>query len=461
MEHNLLLMTDSYKLTHWKQYPPGTQYVHSFFESRTGAHFPTTTFFGLQAIIKKYLLGEVVTREKIELASRVVEAHMGSVELFNREGWEYILERYQGRLPIEIKAIPEGTAVPSSNVLMTVENTDPVVPWLTNYLETLLCQVWYPSTVCTLSKACREAIFDILSKTGSPELIEFKLHDFGFRGSTSVESAGMGGMAHLVNFKGTDTMEALAYAKLYYGEEMAGFSIPAAEHSTITSWGPNQEGEAFANMLTQFPKGFVAVVSDSYDIYSACENLWGTLLRNQVLGRNGVLVIRPDSGDPVSVVREVLEILGQKFGFTVNEKGYKVLDPHVRIIQGDGINLASLRHILFMLWASGWSADNIAFGSGGGLLQQMDRDTQRFAFKCSAICVNGTWRPVRKNPVTDPGKASKAGKLALMKDENSHFVTVQQETAGSRNLLETVFLDGILLKDESFETIRKRALEYR
>lgn len=459
--NNIIALTDSYKCSHWKQYPAGTRHVFSFFESR-GGEFPETMFFGLQYWLKAYLQGQVVTADKIGEAEEIVGAHIGP-GVFNRAGWERILRVHDGRLPIEIRAVAEGSMIPTRNALMTAVNTDPELPWLTNYLETLLSQVWYPCTVGTRSRSMRRAILRNLQKTGTPALIDFKLHDFGFRGSTSVESSGIGGAAHLVNFQGTDTMSALMLLRRVYGAKMAGFSIPAAEHSTITSWGRPNEVEAFRNMLTQFPTGLVAVVSDSFDIYRACEELWGTQLREQVLARDGTLVVRPDSGDPLVVVPRVLEILGRKFGFTTNDKGYKVLDPHVRVIQGDGIDPVMLERILDTMVAAGWSGDNIAFGSGGGLLQKdTTRDTSKYAFKCSSVLVEGEsdWRDVLKDPVTDPGKKSKAGRLLLIND-GTGYRTVAQDDAhplpeGS-NLLVPVFRDGNLLVDHTLDAIRARA----
>lgn len=452
---NILLLTDSYKVSHYRQCPPGTKHIFSFFESR-GGRYAKTLFFGLQYLIKQYLLGQVVTEEKILEAREFWAAHFGDDTLFNEAGWRHILEKHGGRLPVEIRAVREGTHVPVSNVLVTVVNTDPEVPWLTNYIETLLVQLWYPITVATQSYEMKQVILRYLEKTGTPESVDFKLHDFGFRGSTSVESAGIGAAAHLVNFRGTDTVPGLICARRVYGERMAGFSIPAAEHSTITSWQKKGESEAYRNMLTKFPNGLVAVVSDSYNVFEACEKLWGGELRDQVLNRDGVLVIRPDSGNPVEVLSKILDILGVRFGFEVNGKGYKVLNPKVRIIQGDGIDHESVGVILAALELNKWSADNLAFGSGGGLLQKMDRDTQKFAFKCCAVDVNGVWYDVLKDPVTDPGKKSKAGRLALIKKDGA-FATVRMEDEEGENLLIPVFRDGVLLEDQTFAEIRERA----
>jgi nicotinamide phosphoribosyltransferase len=457
LTNNVMLLTDSYKPSHWKQYPPGTASTYAFFESR-GGEFPEQTFFGLQYLIKKYLMGIVITQEKIDEAEELLSVHFGRKDIFNKAGFEYILKEHGGRLPVRIKSVLEGTVVPTRNVLMTVENTDQrnnMTSWLPGYLETVLSLVWYPTTVATQSREMKKTILKYLNETGDPNLIPFKLHDFGFRGSTSVESAGIGGAAHLVNFLGSDTIEALRVARSYYHENMAGFSIPAAEHSTITSWRKNGEALAYANMLNQFPNGLVAVVSDSYDVYNAVANIWGQELRSQVLSRDGTLVVRPDSGEPKEVVVKILDLLGQSFGYTLNNKGYKVLDPHVRVIQGDGINRHSLPEILEAMKVSGWSADNVAFGSGGGLLQNVNRDTSKFAIKCAAANVDGSWRDVYKDPITDPGKRSKAGRMKLVKLEGQYKTVAENFPASDE--LQTVFENGDLILDQKFSEIRERA----
>ncbi len=455
-DHNIMLLTDSYKFSHYKQYPAGTETVYSYLESR-GGQFEKTVFFGLQYFLKKYLAGVVVTQEKIDYAEKRVNAHLGP-GVFNREGWQHILDHHEGKLPVRIKAVPEGTVVDTHNVLMTVENTDPKCFWLTNYLETLLVQVWYPTTVATLSREIKKIILAALEETGDPSLINFKLHDFGFRGVSSVESAGIGGAAHLVNFLGTDTFEAVEVAKEYYGEEMAGFSIPASEHSTITSWGKDHEVDAMSNMLTAYPTGLVACVSDSFDIYKACAQYWGTELKDAVLGRDGTLVVRPDSGDALKVLPRIMWILGEQLGYTVNAQGYKVLDPHVRVIQGDGVDIVSIPKILRALEQDGWSADNIAFGSGGALLQKLNRDTQKFAFKCSYVVVNGEERDVYKQPVDEPFKVSKKGRLMLLAHGEGKNVTFNTAPEGREpevaNWLKTVFENGEITKHYTYDYIR-------
>ncbi|XP_076469668.1 nicotinamide phosphoribosyltransferase-like [Babylonia areolata] len=455
---NILLLTDSYKVTHHYQYPQNTTVVSSYFESR-GGKFSSTVFFGLQYILKRFLTGPIITKEKIQEAKELYEAHFHK-DVFNEEGWTYILEHHRGYLPLRIKAVPEGTVVPVKNVLFTVENTDPKCFWLTNYFETLLVQVWYPMTVATNSRAQKEIIARYLDETADNlDALPFKLHDFGFRGSTSVEAAGIGGVAHLVNFKGTDTIAAISTARAFYGCPMAGHSIPAAEHSTITTWGKDGESEAFKNMLTKFPTGFVAVVSDSYDLWNACENVWGKELKDLIVSRKekGTLVVRPDSGDPPEVVVKVLNILGNKFGTDTNSKGYKMLPSYIRVIQGDGISYETLGAILDNMKKHKWSADNLTFGSGGALLQRLDRDTQKCAYKCSYAVIDGKEVNVFKDPITDKAKTSKKGRLTL-EYQDGKFTTMDKGTGSpKKDFLQTVFENGKLLKDYSLEEVRQNA----
>lgn len=450
---NLILLSDSYKVSHWRQYPPKTTNVYSYFESRGSDDFSTTTFFGLQYVIKRFLM-EVPTQADIREAYELYAEHFGTDTMFNAAGWEAI--KKLGYLPVRIKAVPEGTRVPTHNVLMTIENTLPEFFWLTNFLETLLVQVWYPTTVATLSGSARDLILASLEKTGDPSLIDFKLHDFGFRGVSSVESAGIGGAAHLVNFIGTDTVPALTTLRQYYGAEMPGFSVPASEHSTMTSWTREHEVDAYRNMIEQYGSmPFYSVVSDSYDIFAAARDLWGGALKADVLAADGTLVVRPDSGYPPHVVTYLLEILGGKFGVERNEKGYKVLNPKVRVIQGDGLSLSMIKVILETMEHEGWSADNVVFGMGGGLLQQVNRDTMRFAFKCSSVEVDGEQRDVFKQPETDSGKNSKRGRLGLYYNADDNWTTDEEGLA--HDLLELVYENGSLVRNEGIDEIRARA----
>ena len=230
---SIILNSDSYKYSQAFQYPAGTEYVYSYIESR-GGMWDATVFFGLQAFIKEYLINPI-TQKDIDDAEAIITAHG---EPFYREGWEHILKEHGGKLPVVIRAVPEGCIVPTKNVLATIENTDPKCWWLTSFLETaVLRAIWYPTTVATNSYESKKIILEALEKSGDPSLIDFKLHDFGARGVSSMESAGLGGAAHLINFMGTDTITGILYAREYYGAPMAGFSIPASEHSVSASYG--------------------------------------------------------------------------------------------------------------------------------------------------------------------------------------------------------------------------------
>lgn len=464
---SILLNTDSYKASHWLQYPPGTDATFFYVESRGGL-YDRTVFFGLQAILKQYL-SKPITHAEVDAARDLFLAHGLP---FNEEGWRYIVDQHHGLMPIRIRAVPEGTVVPVHNALMTIESTDPQAFWVPSYLETMLLRIWYPVTVATTSWHAKQTIRRFLDLTSDdPESqLPFKLHDFGSRGVSSVESAAIGGAAHLVNFQGTDTVSALLFAKAFYHDPMAGYSIPAAEHSTITSWGRENEVEAYRNMLSKFakPGALVAVVSDSYDIYHAIRQHWGSTLRQQVIDSGAMVVIRPDSGDPVTVVLQCLELLDEAFGHTTSAKGYKVLN-HVRVIQGDGVNPDSIRAILEHITAAGYAADNVAFGMGGALLQRLDRDTQKFALKCSAARVDGRWIDVYKDPVTDSGKQSKRGRLRLLRHrEYGQFRTVSVPAEagatedvslplGFEDAMVTVWENGRLIQDDNLTAIRHRA----
>lgn len=455
---NLILNSDSYKTSHWLQYPPNSEFLSCYVEARKGDY--DVVFFGLQAFIKEYLL-KPISLEEIEAAQEIVRAHGLP---FNRAGWEHLLNKHGGFLPLRIQAIPEGMVVPVSNVVCQVVNTDPEFFWLSSYIETaLLRAIWYPSTVASVSYYCKKIIQNALQKSADNlDNLPFKLHDFGARGASSMETVALGSLAHLVNFSGTDSMTALIAASRWYGMDktMPAFSIPAAEHSSMTAWGRSGETQAYANMLKQFGgegKAF-SVVSDSYDLWNAIDNIWGDTLKQDVETMGGTLVIRPDSGEPAKVVREVLERLATKFGVTYNQKGYKILPNCVRVIQGDGINAQTLGKILDTIMAAGFSADNVTFGMGGGLLQQVNRDTMSWAMKASAIQINGTWQDVYKDPITSLSKRSKKGRLALVQDDNGNLKTIRetQLMQQSDNLLRDVFINGKLLIDENLTTIRNR-----
>lgn len=455
---NLILDTDSYKAGHSRQYPPGTDRLFGYLESR-GGRYRDTLFFGLQGLIREHL-SKLITPGDIEDAADFFAEHG---EPFPLDGWKRILEKHNGFLPVRIRAVPEGTVVPVRNVLMTVESTDPEVPWIVGWLETKLMRLWYPITVATRSLACKRVIFEYLNATSDDPLGElpFKLHDFGGRGVSSEESAAIGGAAHLVNFMGTDTVAGALYAKRNYGGvSMPGYSIPAMEHSTVTAWGREDEAGAYRNMIRANPEhAMLACVSDSYDIMAAVENLWGDALHDEVKASGKTIVIRPDSGDPAKVNLEILRILERKVGMRKNGKGFKVLPKYFRLIQGDGNDTEDdVANVLAALRLNGYSASNIAFGMGGGLLQKLDRDTQRFAFKLSEIGVNGVARSVAKDPKTDPGKRSKAGRLDLI-TEGGEFKTVQisGQAKHPASELVTYYENGVAPFSQTLPQIRERA----
>ncbi|KAI1699921.1 nicotinate phosphoribosyltransferase (NAPRTase) family domain-containing protein [Ditylenchus destructor] len=330
------------------------------------------------------------------------EVHFGGMDVFNEKGWMHIVEAHNGYLPLRIKAVPEGTVVPVRNVLFTIENTDPQVPWFVSWVETLLVQVWYPMTMATSSRTQKEVIArGLLDTSDSLDGLLFKLHDFGFRGCSSVE----------------------------------------------------------ARNLCCFV-GLVSVVSDSYDVFHAVSSIWGDELKAYVLERaeKGCLVIRPDSGDPCEVVVKVLNLLAEKYPITTNSKGYRVLPPYLRVMQGDWISLESLQQIIDAMKIEGWSLQNVIFGTGGALLQKLDRDTQKCAYKCSQVTINGESHDVCKNPTTDAGKRSKKGRLVLEKRADRNYVTVQEGLGDEKkDELVCVFENGRLLVDHTLDQIRERA----
>jgi len=391
IENNICLLTDSYKITHHYFYPKGTQKIYSYLESRVGAEFNKTIFYGLQYIIKKYLEGKIVTQEKIDEADRLMQTHLGQ-GIFNREGWQFILDEYDGRLPIEINAVPEGTPVDVGNVLMTVENTDDECYWLPNYLESLLLQVWYPSTVATLSAEVKKLANFYLDVTGSSkDNLDFMLHDFGYRGATSTESSMLCGSAHLLSFSGTDTIPALTIPENYYNDSnVYGFSVQATEHSVMTSLGQDSEFDQVLNVIENAKDGILSMVIDSYDYrnFLTEASTKGTELNDAIMRfldvETNKVVFRPDSGEPVSTTIDCLNILERGFGSRLTEKGYKVFDANIGLLWGDGLNYHKIRDILFAMKSNNWAGENIIFGMGGGLHSSVTRDTQRNAFKCSA-----------------------------------------------------------------------------
>lgn len=339
-----ILNADTYKTTHWTFEHPGFENSYSYIEARKGGAFDEVMFFGLQYVLKYYLT-QPVTYHMIDEAEAELTAHGVP---FNRPEWDYIVDVYGGYLPIRVSAIPEGLVVPHGTVLVTIESLDPKCAGLAAYVETLVQRgVWFPSTIATRSMRWFRLIERYLEDSGTPELTALKMVDFGARGVSSTESAGLGGMAHLVNFIVTDNLMGIRFARhAYDSKEMPGFSIPATEHSVTTSWGQENELDFFKHIIDvhgnkpgiggegRYP---VSVVIDTYDQDQALR-MWGTTLKDRLVNSNMQLVARPDSGDPIINVIHCLEKLDHYFGSRINGKGYRVLNDSVRLIQGDGIN---------------------------------------------------------------------------------------------------------------------------
>lgn len=466
METNFIFLSDSYKYTHDSMLLSNTDGVYSYFEARQGSQFDTTTFYGLQYLIKKHLTGPVITKDVIDEAEDLINDHFG-MKLFNRDGWEYILYKYDGCLPLRIKAVKEGSKIPINNVLMDVENLGgKKTAFLTNFTETVLTHVWYPTTVATLSGAGKNLLRKYLEETCSETgdilngILEFQLHDFGCRGTETMEASAIGGSAHLLNFNGTDTIPALRIPSGYYNskpKELFGWSVRATEHSIMTSRGEEGEFTVVEELLEKNPTGILAMVIDSYNYVRFLETC-GTKYKEKILNRDGRIVFRPDSGDIIKVSQNCLELLGKHFGYSVNNKGYKVLPNQVRVLWGDGIDLTGIDTILKVSKQNGWSSENWVFGMGGGLLQKINRDNCRFAFKCSSQLYDGAWHDVQKIPL-DKSKASKAGRLALIKLPDGSYKTIREEELikPEDNLLETVFECGKLIRSQSFTDIRSLA----
>ena len=467
--HNIIYTLDSYKDLHPDMLPEGTEYVYSYGEARKGAQYDNTIFFGLQYILMEWLQGVVITKELIDEAEPLLIEHFKhSGKVWKRERWDYIANELGGKLPICIKAIREGTKIPVSNALFTIVNTDKNCAWLTNALETVIQQVWYPTTVATRSNYIVELIKEYYKLTvdeANQWLSDYYLHDFGQRGCTGMEAAMIGGAAHLVNSKGTDTKMGMVGAIKYYSAkiENLAYSVPASEHSIATALGEDGEFEVVRNLIKTYPMGILSVVSDSYSIENAV-NMYCTELKQDILGRNGKFVVRPDSprfeGDtPQDQILWIVKKLDEGFGHTVNSKGYKVLDSHVGVIYGDSLTEVDIRNSLELLLLNGYSAEASVYGCGGYLLQRLHRDTLRFAIKSSAQCRNGVWTDVYKAP-KDISKASKRGQLSVARYDGGDWVTLSKDLILEHDdQLKTVFLNGELVNPITFDEVRMNSLK--
>jgi nicotinamide phosphoribosyltransferase len=467
---NILLLSDAYKYSHAKFYEPGTTCIYSYLESRghRGGVFEGTLVAGYQYLLKKYLSGPLFTQEELDYAADHLRGVFGRDDVFDKARFQQWLDEYDAVAPVRIRAVPEGTVVGTRNVLMTIENLDDRYFWLPNFLETLLLQVWYPITVATLSREVKKVVQHYFNLTSDSTTLDFQLNDFGFRGVSSVESAQIGGMAHLISWLGSDNTTAAEMIRRYYNtQEVFAKSIPATEHSIMTQGGEDGEFDVIRRVLRTYNTGPVACVCDSFNILRAVRYI-GTELKDEVLARQGTLVIRPDSGDIIKTLEAIFDILFECFGYTLSSKGYKALPPQVRVIQGDGVNYDSIKHMYEVLAARGIAAENLLLGMGGRLLQAgIDRDTFNFAFKASYTEVNGQGRDVVKSPteldaegnVQKSTKVSKKGRLKLVKTADGYRTLTSGDAgfAEAHDELVTVYEWGRMVQESTFEEIRERA----
>ena len=455
---NPILNTDSYKLGHYLQYPEGVTGVSSYISTRGTSIRREIVFFGLQMYLKQYL-SRRLTPEDLAEAEEIAGLHG---QPFDREGWQRILDVHQGYLPLRIDALPEGITVRRGLPLVQVFNTDPLLPWLTGFIETsLLRAVWYPSTVATSSRRLKEQLRVFCdTSTDEPEtVLETMLADYGARSTTTAEQAGMGGLAHLLQFSRTDTLMAVALARKHYGAEMAGFSVPASEHTTMIPWGHERETESFDRMIDRFASfGAYSVVSDSFDLSEAISRIWGETLRDKVIASGAQLIVRPDSGDPIDTPVQAVSQLAYAFGTHLNAKGFKVINHQVRVLQSDAVALQDMTMILGRLEGMGFSAENIAFGIGASLLQKVSRDTCSFTMQASARRDEaGQWHDMSRRPPGAIGHRVKAGRRAVVIEDGDIFDVPEVELGGRANLLQPVWENGKLLRDWTFDEVRERA----
>lgn len=462
LQPNPIMKADSYKFSHPFVYPNNIKGMFSYLEARSKGDIIVP--FGLQMWIMKNLTQQI-TMEHIDEAEAFAMAHG---EPFQRAGWEKVVRKYKGYLPVKIRAVPEGTRVPSQNIIASVECTDPDLFWLSSQLETNMQRgIWYPTTIASNDYKNWRAIRRYAAETADDlSMVPFSLHDFGGRGVSSAETAEIGGAAHLVYFMGSDTIEGIRAANFYYRNQMAGFSVPASEHTIQCSFGslPWEQKEYLETMLKTFAQSgkIVSIVIDGYDVYRETQQLCD--MKDEIVKSGAKVMLRPDSGDALEVIPKILKMLDNAFGSTTNSKGFKVLNS-VGVLQGDGIEYSSMVKIMEVVTALGYSSPNVIFGSGGGLLQKVNRDTYKFAQKASAILVNKSWKPIFKDPITDPGKKSKAGRLTLVRSRlTGEYSTVDFDKfldgkidSEYEDVMVTVYENGKMFNETTLDQVRARA----
>jgi len=459
---NRVALADSYKYSHAKQYPEMVS-MYDYMESR-GGKYSETVFVGLQYYLKKFF-GTPITQREVNQAARMAKGHGVP---FDKDGWDYIVQELGGKLPVRIKAVREGSILPVKMVLMTIESTDSKVPWIAGWLETILMKVWYPTTVATKSYNVRK----MLEKYGAKEWAQFAFHNFGDRGSSSVESAEIGGIAHLTQFMGTDNFNSLFGCEDFYNQPEdapAGYSVFATEHSTTTAWTKGNEIDFVISQLNDNPDApIMSFVADSYDVYKFTDEVTreGSEIRKIIESRpNQKFVLRPDSGDAETVIGKMIDIMETNGVFDIEIKGQdgemRKASSNFGILWGDGITPEVIEDILEEVTYQGYAAENMVFGSGGDIMQNVNRDTQRFAIKCSSITKpNGEEIEVYKDPITDPGKKSKKGKVTtyFSEESKSYFVDIVGEVFDNAyEVLSVIYEDGVLFKEFSFDEVRENS----
>lgn len=456
---------DAYKLGHMCQYPQDTEYVYSVLQLRSDKNFKQVPIVGLQYLIKEYLMQPILEEDVKEL---IEESKL--MGIYHPETETKLMALVElGYLPIEIKALPEGSIVEMPNAICTIQNTVKGFHWCVGMVETLLLKWWSALTTSACSFEYRKLVNKYFRETSDNDFLQpFAVHDFGSRGCQAPEDASFTGMAHLLNFDGSDTIVAMPLIRKYYNAQgMVGCSVPASEHSVMCSFGREDEIKAFEHMMDTYPTGIVSIVSDTYNWYDVMDKM--TLdLKDKIMARDGKVVFRPDSGNPYEIICGIspmrgtamtygskqlggIRALDKVFGHTINSKGYKVLDSHVGLIYGDGMYLERFEKTLETLKHLGYSAENLVIGVGG-ILRNHSRDTLGAAFKATCVCRNGVWTPIMKDPITDQGKKSYKGFVYVSKQDGK-YVTSNQET--SENLLTTVFKDGKIIKDYTWEEIKE------
>jgi len=462
-DFNLILATDIYKFSHPSAYAPNVTGMYAYQEARTKGDIIVP--FGAQMLVMKTLANNV-TKKMVDHAEKFCRKNNAA---FDRAKWDYIIEKYDGYLPVTVRTVAEGTPVMSGNVILTVECTDPEVFWLASYIETFLLRgIWYPTTIATQGRLMKQKFAHFYEISGAMlDNLVWAMNDFGARGVTSAEQAEIGGAAHMVNFKGSDTTEGIDAANIYYNDVMSSdFAVSATEHSIECSFGLEDAGEReyLKHTIELFmPRGIGSIVIDGKDVYRAVRTLCEPEFVNLVKTSGGKLVARPDSGDMMEIVPWILQQFEAAYGYALNRKGFKQLN-NVGVIQGDGIDLLSSQSLMGKIVALGYSADVFVMGSGGGLLQKVNRDTFKFAQKASAILVDRKWVPIAKDPVTDPGKKSKAGRVSLAhkiggtspQDYVSYDIDLGVPS-GYEDALVTIYDHGKLMNFITLAEVRKNA----